>query len=753
VNQATGALTPLAGFPISPGLGGINSIVSERMTIDQLNKRLYVINDQSDTVSAYQINTISGALTQMPFSPISLGARNWNTIAVHPNGSPLVVADNSTNGQLKSFVITAISATEAAGSPFSMGANVAGFSSEFSTSGDYYYVGGNIGNFIGGFSVNPTTGVLTALQGAPFDAGAAQNLAYAADTTGRLFSVDSTNNIHVFSSASGILTPATGNPFPSGLSQRRFGLVHEYGANGTFYFVAGNSGNNVGVYQVTGSGTATTVGPITGSPFATGGTTANNLAMNLSGDLLFVGNRSSRNITTFRFSTIPASGMTSLGIQPNNTLGTLGALNGIGYINGEGGPCGTPTSTNTPTATPTVILTPSETTTPTATATSTPPTIQFSQATYTEDESQTAIITITRTGNTSGTSTVIFTPSDGTAHSGVSCAAGADYLLVPNPLVVFNPGDTTATALLPLCGDNIREPDETVNLTLSGANIGTPSTAVLTINDTASTFRNAANIVINGGAAGAPYPSAINVAGGPPTIGSMRVTLYDFSSQAPDNADFLLVSPNGTKFILLAGAGGLSAGGPATLNFTDTAQVVVPDNGPLTTGDFEPTSWLTLGSFPAPAPAAPYNQPGSTIGGTGTQTLFGNFGGTNSNGTWNLYVRDRSLTPTTVGNVAGGWGIEFLSSTAANASISGRVTTANGSGIRNANVVITGNPLGDPARATTGSFGYFTFEGLRTGETYVVTVNSRRYVFSTPSRVVSLVDSVVDADFVAEPLE
>jgi len=46
--------------------------------------------------------------------------------------------------------------------------------------------------------------------------------------------------------------------------------------------------------------------------------------------------------------------------------------------------------------------------------------------------------------------------------------------------------------------------------------------------------------------------------------------------------------------------------------------------------------------------------------------------------------------------------------------------------------------------------GYFSIEGLQTGQTYVVTVSSQRYTFSTPSRVISLVDNVVDANFVAD---
>jgi hypothetical protein len=64
--------------------------------------------------------------------------------------------------------------------------------------------------------------------------------------------------------------------------------------------------------------------------------------------------------------------------------------------------------------------------------------------------------------------------------------------------------------------------------------------------------------------------------------------------------------------------------------------------------------------------------------------------------------------------------------------------------------VISGGNLEHPRVATTGSFGYYSFEGLAVGQTYVVTVNSKRYTFSMPSRVISLVDNVTDADFVAD---
>lgn len=327
VDEGTGALTPLAGFPIVPGNGGINSIVSERMIADRTNNRIYVINDASDSVSAYSVDPATGALTAMPFSPIALGTGSWNTIVVHPSGSPLIVTHNASAGGARSFHITPSTATEVAGSPFPLGGPTA-FSSTFSRKGDYFYAGGNTGTAIAGFSVDETTGILTTLAGSPFPAGGTSAIAYAADAAERLFAVDNTFNVRVFTSSSGILSPVTGNPFPSGLTQRRFGLMHP---NENFYIVAGNSGNNVGVFQISGGGSATTVAAVAGSPFATGGTTANVLAITQAGTFLYVGNRISRNVTTFSVNSSTGF-LTSLGVQPSNTLGTNGAINGIAYL-------------------------------------------------------------------------------------------------------------------------------------------------------------------------------------------------------------------------------------------------------------------------------------------------------------------------------------------------------------------------------------------------------------------------------------
>jgi uncharacterized delta-60 repeat protein len=86
--------------------------------------------------------------------------------------------------------------------------------------------------------------------------------------------------------------------------------------------------------------------------------------------------------------------------------------------------------------------------------------------------------------------------------------------------------------------------------------------------------------------------------------------------------------------------------------------------------------------------------------------------------------------------------------TAAQVSIGGRVLTADGRGLTNARVTITG-PDGVARTTITSSFGYYSFDGVESGATYVVAVGSKRYIF-TP-RTVQVVDNVADLDFVAEP--
>lgn len=86
-----------------------------------------------------------------------------------------------------------------------------------------------------------------------------------------------------------------------------------------------------------------------------------------------------------------------------------------------------------------------------------------------------------------------------------------------------------------------------------------------------------------------------------------------------------------------------------------------------------------------------------------------------------------------------------------NVSVSGRVLTAGGAGIRNASVTASGGDLPSPMNTATGSFGYFQFTGLHAGQTYTITVGAKRFVISVPSRNVSPSGDVTGFDFVADP--
>lgn len=91
-----------------------------------------------------------------------------------------------------------------------------------------------------------------------------------------------------------------------------------------------------------------------------------------------------------------------------------------------------------------------------------------------------------------------------------------------------------------------------------------------------------------------------------------------------------------------------------------------------------------------------------------------------------------------------------LAPTAANVSVSGRVLTAYGRGIRNARVTFT-DSTGATRTVLTSSFGHYRFDDIEVGQTYVVSVRSKRYQFADQAHVVAVNDEITDLDFTALP--
>jgi len=94
--------------------------------------------------------------------------------------------------------------------------------------------------------------------------------------------------------------------------------------------------------------------------------------------------------------------------------------------------------------------------------------------------------------------------------------------------------------------------------------------------------------------------------------------------------------------------------------------------------------------------------------------------------------------------VAGGfWG--GSAPPVSSATISGTVTTPDGRGLRNAIVRLT-DQLGTSRSVITSAFGSYTFESVATGQTYTLSVQSRRYRF--PARSLTVTGNLTGVDFV-----
>ena len=88
--------------------------------------------------------------------------------------------------------------------------------------------------------------------------------------------------------------------------------------------------------------------------------------------------------------------------------------------------------------------------------------------------------------------------------------------------------------------------------------------------------------------------------------------------------------------------------------------------------------------------------------------------------------------------------------TAANASVSGRVTTNDGRGISLVNVTLT-DSSGNTRAVNTNQFGIFLFDQVESGQTYIVTVEHKKYFFTNNSRVINIGEDIAELNFQANP--
>ncbi|HLM62294.1 MAG TPA: choice-of-anchor Q domain-containing protein, partial [Pyrinomonadaceae bacterium] len=131
--------------------------------------------------------------------------------------------------------------------------------------------------------------------------------------------------------------------------------------------------------------------------------------------------------------------------------------------------------------------------------------------------------------------------------------------------------------------------------------------------------------------------------------------------------------------------------------------------------------------------------------------------------TLNPNTGELSGTPTQTGNFAftilatdadgtagaQSYNLLIMSPTAAAVSVGGRVLTSGGRGIAGAAVTIT-DATGNTRTTHTNFFGYYSFQDVAVGETYIFSVKAKRVFFSQPIQIRSVFEEIGDLNFIGD---
>jgi subtilisin-like proprotein convertase family protein len=232
------------------------------------------------------------------------------------------------------------------------------------------------------------------------------------------------------------------------------------------------------------------------------------------------------------------------------------------------------------------------------------------------------------------------------------------YPAGPNNIVITGPTSGAGTIQLIPVGAPSSPESSTISIIVTQVAGSSTLTATNTFNIQlgASPATLFANTLPIGNTVGNPvpalYPSPIADPGLVGNVASVSVQLNAFSASDPSDVSIVLQAPNqgtnpGPSVMLMSGAGGTTAASDLTLTFADVDGLASP-TAPLAANGgsaaYAPSIYPSTGvnsSLPTNAPAAPYFD------------QMAAFKGINPNGTWNLWVVDRTLGQTNL--IANGW--------------------------------------------------------------------------------------------------
>jgi YVTN family beta-propeller protein len=277
----SGALTPMTLATVATGT------LPRSIIVDPSGKYAYVANYNSNNVSAYTIDPVTRALTPASGSPFAAGT-SPTAVSIDPSGRFVYVSNYGwpSFGSVSAYTVNAATGalTAIAGSPFAAGNGSS--SIDVDPSGRFVYTSNLLNDTITAFSINPSTGVLTGLQG--LSVTNARPVSIATDPTGRfVYAATACGTTWVFgiNTATGSLTRADADPggLCFGSPNAPDSLAIDPSGR-TLYMTGYDVMSQVSAQAIDKA--AGTLTAVAGSPFSTGNGT-NSVTVDLSGKYVY----------------------------------------------------------------------------------------------------------------------------------------------------------------------------------------------------------------------------------------------------------------------------------------------------------------------------------------------------------------------------------------------------------------------------------------------------------------------------------
>ncbi len=282
IDAHTGALSEVSGSPFPVGLGFVEDVPAPDVRVEPRGRFAYVAGQGVDSIWGYALNASTGALSEIPGSPLATGAgSNPNHVTFDPLGRFAYAVHTGGGASILAYTIDSATGalTEIVGSPFAVPAftNTNGLQITFDPAGKFAYVVADNGrtyrtSTIVAYTIDANTGALSEVPGSPFTA---RNwpVSVTVDPSGKFAYAANrhSDNVSAYNiiANTGALSEVAGSPFAAGSLPESIRID----PSGKFAYVANTGSGNVSAYAIDANTGA--LSEVAGSPFAAKGSPIN----------------------------------------------------------------------------------------------------------------------------------------------------------------------------------------------------------------------------------------------------------------------------------------------------------------------------------------------------------------------------------------------------------------------------------------------------------------------------------------------